>query len=239
VTFAGALYGWSLLGVPFAFVVLFGFFFTSIWISRAGDARKRHLDVAKGGPRDAWQVLANGGVATCCAVVAAILTRGHDVSRISYALFWAFTGAYAAATADTWSTEIGSAFGGTPRAIIGWRRVAPGESGGITPLGTLAMIAGAAWIGLLWSAPQQSWNTLWIVAVAGSAGAIVDSLLGATLQRVFFCSQCACSTESAVHRCGTPTTPLRGIAWMTNDTVNALGTLAGALVGGGLFFALL
>lgn len=228
-----------MLAVPFAFIVLFGFFFTSIWLSRAGASRKRTLDVAKGGPRDAWQVAANGGVATACAVAAGLLTRGHSTSHVAFALFWAFSGAYAAATADTWSTEIGSAFGGTPRAIVGWQRVAPGESGGITPLGTLAMLAGAAWIGFLWAIPQHSWKALWIVVVAGSAGALCDSLLGATLQRVFFCSNCACSTEAAVHRCGAMTTPRRGIAWMTNDTVNALGTLAGALVGGALFLALL
>ncbi|MGH7662394.1 MAG: DUF92 domain-containing protein [Vulcanimicrobiaceae bacterium] len=238
-TFAGAYYGWSELGVPFAFIVLFGFFFTSVWLSRIGVARKRRLDVAKGGPRDAWQVAANGGVATLCAVVAALATRGHGISHVAFALFWAFAGAYAAATADTWSTEIGSAFGGTPRAIVGWQRVAAGESGGVTPLGTLAMMGGAAWIGFLWAAPQGSWSALWIVAIAGCAGAIVDSLLGATLQRVNFCPACAHNTESLVHGCGTSTKPLRGLAWMNNDIVNALGTLAGALVGGALFFALL
>lgn len=225
--------------MPFAFIVLFGFFFSSILLSRIGSARKRTLDVAKGGPRDAWQVVANGGVATACAVAAGLLMRGQTVSHVSFALFWAFTGAYAAATADTWSTEIGSAFGGTPRAIVGWQRVAPGESGGVTLLGSLAMLAGALWIGFLWTLPLQSWSALWIVAAAGCVGALVDSLLGATLQRVFFCPSCARSTEAAVHRCGTVTTPRRGIAWMTNDTVNALGTLAGALVGGALFLALL
>jgi uncharacterized protein (TIGR00297 family) len=237
-TFAGAWYGWSLLAVPFAFIVLLGFFFTSVALSRLGEARKARLDIAKGGPRDAWQVAANGGVPTLCTIVAALLTRGSGASHVAFAFFWAFAGAYGAATADTWSTEIGSAFGGTPRSIAGWQPLAPGDSGGITLLGTLAMIAGAAWIGFLWAAPQRSWTALWIVTVAGTAGALVDSLLGATLQRSFSCPNCACTTESPVHRCGTPTLPRRGIAWMTNDTVNALGTLAGAIAGGALFLAL-
>ncbi|MGH7328781.1 MAG: DUF92 domain-containing protein, partial [Polyangiaceae bacterium] len=150
-TFLGANYGWTLFAVPLVFAVLFAFFVTSVALSYVGRARKQRLEsVEKGGPRNAWQVAANGGVATLCAVLAALLTRGSTApSHQAYALLWAFAGAYAAATADTWSTEVGSAFGGVPRSIASFRRVAPGASGGITLAGSAAMIAGSAWIALV------------------------------------------------------------------------------------------
>lgn len=225
-----------------AFIVLFAFFFSSIALSRVGVARKRRLtDVPKEGPRDAWQVAANGGVATLCTAAAALISRGTGAPpHIAYAFFWAYAGAYAVATADTWATEIGSAFGGTPRSIVGFRRVAPGMSGGVTLLGTLAMIAGAAWIALVWRALTGEAGTLSfvVVTVAGCAGTLVDSALGATLQPMFRCPACERATELELHGCGTKTIGERGMPWMNNDTVNALATLTGAAVAGSLFLAL-
>lgn len=235
-TVLGALYGWTIFAVPFVLAVLFGFFLTSVALSRVGRARKRLLvDVPKSGPRNALQVLANGGVATLCALAAGALDRGGLVSQNGYALLWAFVGAYAAATADTWSTEIGSAFGGTPRSIVGFAPVARGLSGGVTLVGSTAMIAGAAWIALIWALPQGSWTAFWIVTTAGVAGALVDSLAGATLQELRRCPRCDRPTETAIHYCATPTIALRGIGWMSNDAVNALATVTGALVGAALF----
>lgn len=237
-TFVGATYGWTLLAVPLVFIVLFAFFFTSVGLSSVGRARKQQLEnVEKGGPRNARQVAANGGVATLCAVVAALLTRGNTApSHAAYALLWGFAGAYAAATADTWATEIGSAFGGVPRSIAGFRPLAPGASGGVTFVGSTAMVAGAAWIGLVWALPAQSGRAFWIVAAAGVAGALFDSLLGATLQIVFSCPTCKKTTELREHGCGTRTIPRAGIAWITNDTVNALATLAGGIVAAALYW---
>ena len=69
-------------------------------------------------------------------------------------------------------------------------------------------------------------------AFAGMAGALVDSLLGATLQAVYMCPRCEVLTEVPVHpRCGMQATNQRGLPWMTNDMVNLLATLAGAAIG--------
>jgi uncharacterized protein (TIGR00297 family) len=235
-TYAGGRYGWANVALPFE--VLFAFFITSVAFSYAGRKRKALLvDIPKGGPRDAWQVAANGGIATLCAAIAALLTRGTTPSHLAYALLWAFAGAYAAATADTWSTEIGSAFGGKPRSIIGLQPIATGLSGGITPLGTLAMLAGAAWIAFVFALSLQSSRAFWIVTLAGVAGALADSLLGATLQSIAFCPACKRPTETAMHVCGTRTTSWRGLRWMTNDAVNALAALTGSVVCAVLFLA--
>lgn len=233
----GALYGWTIFIVPFALAVTFAFFLSSVALSRTGRGRKRLLvDVPKGGARDALQVLANGGVATVCAVAAAAINRGEFTPPpFCFVLLWAFAGAYAAATADTWATELGSAFGGTPRSIANGRPMAAGLSGGITVLGSIAMVAGAAWIAFVWSFAQHSWTAFAIVTAAGVAGALVDSFAGATLQGLRFCPECSRVTETAIHACGTKTVRGRGLTWMTNDAVNLLATGAGALTAGALF----
>lgn len=46
-------------------------------------------------------------------------------------------GALAAATADTWATEIGAFSPRNPRHILSFQEVTKGSSGGVTLLGTL------------------------------------------------------------------------------------------------------
>ena len=69
------------------------------------------------------------------------------------------------------------------------------------------------------------------VAVAGIAGATVDSLLGASVQELRYCADCERSCETDPHLCGAPTRLVRGLRGVTNDAVNLLATAAGALVG--------
>jgi uncharacterized membrane protein len=71
-----------------------------------------------------------------------------------------------------------------------------------------------------------------IITLAGWIGSFVDSLLGATLQAVYYCPACEKETERhPEHICGSVTTLKRGYAWLNNDWVNAACTLSGALVG--------
>jgi uncharacterized protein (TIGR00297 family) len=202
--------------------VLLAFFISSLALSRFGRARKRALerDLGKSGPRDAMQVLANGGVAAICA----LLALGGDAH---YAI--AFCGAFAAATADTWATELGTIFGGRPRSVVTWRPIDVGLSGGVTALGTAAEIAGALCIAAV--AYSSGFRSFWAIAIAGLCGALVDSLLGATIQKLRWCPQCRRACEREPHGCGANTTPLRPWAVLDNDAVNLLATAAGAGVG--------
>ncbi len=205
-----------------AAAVLFAFFIPSTLLSRVGKARKLALaDVGKAGPRDAWQVAANGGVAAAC-ILAAAVWRAPFVA--------AFAGALAAASADTWATEIGTLAKGRPRSILTLRSVEAGMSGAITLPGTLATIAGGAAVAAVAALLQLA--PFWPVAVAGVAGAFADSLLGATVQAVRHCPTCDVDCETDPHRCGTPTVLRRGFSWAENDAVNLGATLCGAAIAG-------
>ncbi|HEY8469312.1 MAG TPA: DUF92 domain-containing protein [Longimicrobiales bacterium] len=233
-------------------ILLLAFFISSSALTRWRAAVKAAAgeEVAKGGRRDAVQVLANGGIATLLAALAAL--------RPDLALFPAFAGAIAAATADTWATEVGLLSRGMPRLITTGRRVPAGTSGGVTPLGTAAALAGGVFIGALaavlvhlgWATSSHSVGD--VVAAASAAtradagaaarialvtpaaallAALFDSLLGATVQAAYHCPRCDRTTERRVHRCGTRTTRTRGLAWIDNDAVNLAATAAGAVVG--------
>jgi len=211
-------------GWPFA-AVLLAFFLPAALLSRMGRARKRDLaDIEKPGARDAMQVAANGGVAAFCALMA--------VNTHSHAMTAAFAGAFCAASADTWGTEIGTLFKGLPRSLLTMRPVAAGLSGGVTLPGTGAELAGAFVVALVAAALGVA--PLWACAAGGVAGAFADSFLGATLQELRYCPRCARACETNPHHCGTPTVRRRGFPWMSNDVVNACATAVGALVAGAL-----
>jgi uncharacterized protein (TIGR00297 family) len=204
--------------------ILLAFFISSVGLTRVGRARKRRLtDVAKGGPRDALQVLANGGVATAC--ILAALGGGNRWSV-------AFAGAYAAATADTWGTEIGTLAAALPRSLFTARTLATGLSGGITAAGTAAEAAGALFIALVAAGTGLAPDLRAAAAIAagGIAGAFADSALGASVQERRWCPACERLCENDPHACGTETIHRGGLSWMSNDMVNFLATFAGAAV---------
>lgn len=181
--------------------------------------------VAKGGPRDAWQVLANGGVFALAAIASLAMPGADPIWRA------AGIGALAASAADTWGTEIGSAIGGAPRSILTGRRLAPGTSGGITLLGMVATVAGAAFIAALVMLRDGKSAGVLAALVGGVGGALADSLLGAAAQERRHCPSCDVLTERLVHGCGAPTRLAGGVAGFRNDAVNLVASLVGGAVG--------
>jgi uncharacterized membrane protein len=133
-------------------------------------------------------------------------------------------GALAAANAETWATEVGALSPAAPRLVTSGRRVPRGVSGTVTPLGTLAPLVGALVIGAGHAALR--------LGVAGLAGSLADSVLGATLQAVYVCQDCGQRTEVRRHAHGSDAPALslvRGVPLVTNDTVNLGAALVGAL----------
>ena len=167
--------------------------------SEAGRADPDEVREARHG-RSAAQVLANLGVAGLCAWPGG--PRGMLPAEVM------LLAALAEATADTVSSEIGSAFGGTPYLLTTFRRVPAGTDGAVSVMGTAAGLAGALAVIVAgaWSFSLPAGVAA--MAFAGGAGGLLfDSLLGATVER-------------------------RG--WLGNDLVNFTSTLFAAAVALGL-----
>lgn len=236
---AAALTGglvFGLGGLPWA-VLLLVFFVSSSLLSQAFARRKAAVNekFSKGSRRDWGQVLANGGLGAFLAVIYGL--------RPDLIWLWpAFAGAMAAVNADTWATELGVLSKAPPRLIITGKTVERGTSGGVTWLGTLSSLAGAALVGLAaaWFTPQvSSLTVIGLVALGGLAGSLCDSALGATAQAIYYCPTCQKETERhPTHLCGTPTVQVRGWRWLNNDLVNFICSLVGAAITAGLWLLL-
>ncbi|MFN2636589.1 MAG: DUF92 domain-containing protein [Gemmatimonadaceae bacterium] len=225
-TIAAAVVGTLTVVAGWAWAILLLLMFVpATGLSKMGETRKSELVgsvVEKHGRRDAWQVLANGGVYMASAVGSLVFP-----SQVWYAVA---SGALAASAADTWATEIGTLVGGEPVSIITGKPVPRGTSGGVTMLGSLAAVGGALFIAL--AVTLTRWPVHFAAAALGGiVGALADSLLGATLQSRRWCERCAQSTEREVHACNTRTVHAAGISGFGNDAVNAVCSCVGALIG--------
>ncbi|MBN1140033.1 MAG: DUF92 domain-containing protein [Anaerolineae bacterium] len=225
--------------------LLIVFFVLSSALSHYKAAAKADLaeKFDKGHRRDLGQALANGGAGALIAV--AFLFYPQPV------LLAAFVGAMAAVNADTWATELGVLSKRPPRLITTWRIVEAGSSGGVSLPGTLAALAGALAIGLvaaimivldgllggsvnaLLGADGLLGGTFLFPAAAlgGLAGSLFDSVLGATVQAIYYSPARHKETEKKVDPGGAPNLYRRGWPWLTNDWVNFLSSLVGAAIG--------
>ena len=214
-------------------ILLLTFFITSSALSRAFKKRKQGLDekFSKGHERDAGQVFGNGGIATLFAAL-------HFFFPNEIWPWLGFTAALAAVNADTWATELGVLNPHPPRMITNLKKVVEkGTSGGISLIGTLASLTGSALIGILAASlyPTPAPVSIFIiVTLAGLAGSLFDSLLGGTVQAMYYCPTDKKETEKhPLHTCGTETVHIRGWEWLDNDWVNfscgAFGTLVAML----------
>ena len=187
-------------------------FILTFLATRAGKRRRPEFTSLreKRRGRSASQVIANLSVAAL--VIPGGIYNWYDwtsphisglISASVYIMPALLLAALAEATADTLSSELGQAFGGTPYLLTTLGSAAPGTDGAVSLLGTTAGLLGAALVIATgaWSMHLDLRQTL--TALAGAtAGLFFDSLLGATVER-------------------------RG--WLNNDLVNFSSTAFAAL----------
>src|SRR5712692_1734915 len=180
---------------PTAFATLAVLFLMTWVATRLGYRRKLALGLAERREgRNAWQILANLAVAALGSFVFG--ATGNRVWLV------AMVAALAEAATDTVASEIGQYRRPDARLITTWERVPAGTDGGITIPGSITgMAAGLAIAVVATAGGMVPLSQLWIPVAAGFTGMLIDSVLGATLQR-------------------------RG--WINNQAVNFFATLAAA-----------
>jgi uncharacterized membrane protein len=172
--------------------------------AEAGLAEKRH-------GRSSAQVIANLSIAALAVSGFGfeLVMGGGVCCGTPYYTVWVWPAmmlmclaAMVEATADTVSSEIGQAFGGRPVMLLTLQHVDPGADGAVTLLGSLAGIAGGAFVAAvgMWALRLRPFQAA-IALFAGICGLFFDSFLGATVER-------------------------RG--WIGNDLVNFTSTLFAA-----------
>ncbi|PLR87589.1 DUF92 domain-containing protein [Bacillus sp. V33-4] len=206
-------------------LILLGVFFvsSSLWSKyRAGE--KAFADKHEKGSRRDWkQVLANGGIPACLALVHYYT---HDPVWIV-----GLSIAFAAANADTWASEIGSLSKTQPVLIRNFQRVEKGTSGAVTVKGTVAALCGSLLIAILAACLFQFNFTLaLLVFLLGFTGNLIDTLLGAYLQAAYQCTHCRSVIEKNSH-CGKQAQLIKGFRLFDNDAVNFLSCLIAAAAG--------
>jgi uncharacterized protein (TIGR00297 family) len=196
VNWSGALAGSAIAFILAAreirlFCLLLAVFAVTLVATRIGAGRKQQLRTAEAADgRSASQVMANLGV---CGLVVTLAPSGWALLALA---------ALAEAAADTSSSEIGMAFPGKTVLITTWKQVAPGIDGGISLRGTAAAIAAAALVAVAGKGSGLvTPHHAVAVVYAGFLATLVDSLLGAVLERR---------------------------RWINNDMVNLLSTATAA-----------
>lgn len=216
----------------FGFTVLLTFFVGSVAVDKFKKYYKRKTDKyevdreKRGDCRDSVQVLANGAIASICAVV--YFFSGEHF------LILAFASAIAEAFADSAASGVGIT-SSCVYDIFRRERCESGISGGMSLIGTAAsLIAAAITASVALAFGALTITEALIVTAAAFFGAVFDSFLGSLAQVKYKCTVCSEIVEKEEH-CGSKTVHYRGVRIINNDVVNFLSTLVSAALAALIF----
>jgi len=205
-----------IFGEWLSYAALVTFFISGSLISRFGKSKKAGPASLhqRRGPRGPAQVIAN-------AAPALALALAYKISGLE-AFLLAVLASFGAATADTFSSEIGMLSKSQPVSILTFRKTEKGLSGGVTLLGLSGGVLGALVISPL-ALPFFGWTGFLLVFLCGILGSILDSVMGAALQAKYSLPDGKMTERPVLEE--TPLPLARGISWINNDTVNFLSPL--------------
>lgn len=209
----------------FGSIMMVLFFLSSSVLSHFKKSKKKKVarQFDKTGRRDILQVFANGGVG----LIHSILY--YMTKNPSYLVFLGIS--FAAANADTWATELGILNKKDPLSLRTFKRVEKGTSGAVSLFGTLSAFIGSMLIGIFATIGFSFLNigelgfeyikAFQMVTLGGFIGSLIDSILGATVQGVYYSEEMDGETEKKEHN-GKPNLLVRGLSFVNNDLVNFL-----------------
>ncbi len=217
----------------YGFSTMILFFLTSSALSHFKRSKKAAVALRfhKTGRRDILQVFANGGIGMIHSVL--FYLTNNPVFLVLLGI------SFAAASADTWATELGILNKKNPISLRTFRPVAKGTSGAVSFFGTFSSLVGSVVIALFVSLmlaltynEQLGFNYLNIfllVSLGGFIGSTIDSILGATVQGIYYSDELKGETEKSEYN-GKPTKLIRGFKFVDNDLVNFLSIALASIV---------
>lgn len=203
---------WGTLGWRGYGVMMF-YFLVGSAATRIGMAQKEAAGIAekRSGARGPENVWGSALVATLCALgTYTLLSLGATWSYAAASfLLLGYVASMSTKLADTCASEVGKAYGQRTFLITTLQPVARGTEGAVSLEGTLAgIVAAAAIAALAWALGLIQLLDVGICVVAAFIATNLESVIGATLQS--------------------------RISWLTNEVVNVINTLIGAVVAIGL-----
>lgn len=160
---------------PWGFALLLVFLLAGTAVTFLGYTRKRARGVAEGhgGRRGAVEIFAKGGVLLVLA--AAAVAAAGAAGRVPG---WIVVAVLAAATADTWGTEIGGLLGRRAFTLLPPAAARPGTPGAMSWPGLAGAAVGAAAIATCGVAFRlASWQVATVAALAALVASVVESVL--------------------------------------------------------------
>jgi uncharacterized protein (TIGR00297 family) len=213
---AGLLHGWF-LGVLIwgtlgwqGYVVVMVYFLVGSAVTRVGMAQKEAEGIAEKrsgerGPENVWGSALTGALCAVGVLIVSFLNGGASGPWLISLLALGYVASFSTKLADTCASEIGKAYGQRTFLITNLQPVPRGTEGAVSLEGTLAGVVASIAIALVgWAVGLIS---LWMIAICAVAAFIatnLESVIGATLQSRF--------------------------DWLTNEVVNIVNTLIGAIV---------
>jgi uncharacterized protein (TIGR00297 family) len=197
---------WGTLGWRGYGVVLF-YFLVGSAVTRIGMAQKEAEGIAekRGGARGPENVWGSAFTATVCALGVAAIKFGWLDTAWESLFILGYVASFATKLSDTTASEVGKAYGKSTFLITTLKPVPRGTEGAISLEGTLAGIVGGILISLVaYSLGMITFQGVMICTIAAFVATNVESVIGATLQS--------------------------DIDWLSNELVNVINTIVGAVV---------
>jgi uncharacterized protein (TIGR00297 family) len=216
---AGYLHAW-VLGVVLwgclgwqGYTVVMVYFLVGSGVTRIGQAKKEAAGIAekRSGARGPENVWGSAATAILCALGIALLQLNPTSQPSPWValLTLGYVASFSTKLSDTAASEVGKAYGQRTFLITTLKPVPPGTEGGVSLEGTLAGIVASLAIALVgWGLGLIPSVGIGICLLAAFIATNLESLIGATLQSRW--------------------------DWFTNELVNVINTLLGAMIAVGL-----
>jgi uncharacterized protein (TIGR00297 family) len=212
---AGLLHAWALgiiiwgtLGWRGYLVIMF-YFLVGSAVTRIGMAEKEAAGIAEKrsgarGPENVWGSALTGTLCAIGAYTFGVAQTGM-MREFVFLLILGYVASLSTKLADTCASEVGKAYGKHTYLITTLQPVTRGTEGAVSLEGTVAGIIGSIAIALVaWAVQLIDLTGVGICVVAAFVATNLESVIGATLQAK--------------------------LSWLTNEVVNIINTLIGAIV---------